>query len=338
MARVWNNVTNLENLSNRTILQLLQNQNELLQEFAKQIERIEGIANTAVGTANNAAAVASQAVAGAEAAKETAREAVTTATQAGVQAAQAVNVANNAVSTASDALNKVNEYEPQVDGAVTAANEAKTAANSAVTTAGAANQSANQALTKVADLSDDVETNATNIQTAQGDITAIEGREAGYGKNLSISGNTLSLMHDATSLSTVTLPGGGSEVVIHELSGWKVKNQTTTVNITNAYAVELSSDIWYIFGKILHASPLSGNVSVQIVPPDDWGTPVIAIGHADLGKAASYSRTLPIISGPSGLGSGVIGVVPAPAAPGGIVDYDSESLYTFEFIVSKAAT
>lgn len=317
MARVWNNVTNLENLSNRTILQLLQNQNELLQEFAKQIEQIEGIANTAVGTANNAAAVASQAVAGAEAAKETAREAVTTATQAGVQAAQAVNVANNAVSTASNALNKVNEYEPQVDGAVTAANEAKTAANSAVSTAGAANQSANQALSQVA---------------------AIEGREAGYGKSLSISGNTLSLMHDSTSLSTVTLPGGGSEVVIHELSGWKVKNQTTTLNITNAYAVELSSDIWYIFGKVLHASPLSGNVSVQIVPPDDWGTPVIAIGHADLGKTASYSRTLPIISGPSGLGSGVIGVVPAPAMPGGIVDYDSESLYTFEFIVSKAAT
>lgn len=317
MARVWNNVTNLENLSNRTILQLLQNQNELLQEFAKQIEQIEGIANTAVGTANNAAAVASQAVAGAEAAKETAREAVTTATQAGVQAAQAVNVASNAVSTASDALNKVNEYEPQVDGAVTAANEAKTAANSAVTTAGAANQSANQALSQVA---------------------AIEGREAGYGKSLSISGNSLSLMHNSTSLSTVTLPGGGSEVVIHELSGWKVKNQTTTLNITNAYAVELSSDIWYIFGKVLHASPLSGNVSVQIVPPDDWGTPVIAIGHADLGKAATYSRTLPIISGPSGLGSGVIGVVPAPAMPGGIVDYDSESLYTFEFIVSRAAT
>lgn len=317
MARVWNNVTNLENLSNRTILQLLQNQNELLQEFAKQIEQIEGIANTAVGTANNAAAVASQAVAGAEAAKETAREAVTTATQAGVQAAQAVNVASNAVSTASDALNKVNEYEPQVDGAVTAANEAKTAANSAVTTAGAANQSANQALSQVA---------------------AIQGREAGYGKSLSIYGNNLSLMHDATNLSTVALPGGGSEVVIHELSGWKVKNQTTTLNITNAYAVELSSDIWYIFGKVLHASPLNGNVSVQIVPPDDWGTPVIAIGHADLGKAASYSRTLPIISGPSGLSSGVIGVVPAPAAPGGIVDYDSESIYTFEFIVSKATT
>lgn len=316
MARVWNNVTNLENLNNRTILQLLQNQNELLQEFAKQIDQIEGIANTAVGTANNAAAVASQAVAGAEAAKETAREAVNTATQAGVQAAQAVNIANNAVGTASNALNKVNEYEPQVDGAVTAANEAKTAANSAVTTAGAANQSANQALTQVA---------------------AIEGREAGYGKSLSISGNTLSLMHDATSLSAVTFPGRGSEVVIHELSGWKVKNQTTTLNITNAYAVELSSDIWYIFGKVLHALSLSGNVSVQIVPPDDWGTPVTAIGHADLGKAASYSRTLPIISGPSGLSSGVIGVVPAPATPGGIVDYDSESIYTFEFIVSKAA-
>ena len=303
MARVWNNVTNLENLNNRTILQLLQNQNELLQEFAKQIEQIEGIANTAVGTANNALNIANSANTKADSAISTANAASSAASQA--------------VQTANAAEDKVLEYEPQVDGAVAAANQAKTAANSAVTTAGAANQSANQALSQVA---------------------AIEGREVGYGKSLSISGNSLSLMHNSTSLSTVTLPGGGSEVVIHELSGWKVKNQTTTLNITNAYAVELSSDIWYIFGKILHASPLNGNVSVQIVPPDDWGTPVIAIGHADLGKTASYSRTLPIISGPSGLSSGVIGVVPAPAAPGGIVDYDSESIYTFEFIVSKAAT
>lgn len=332
MARVWNNVTNLENLSNRTILQLLQNQNKLLQEFAKQIERIEGIANTAVGTANNAAAVASQAVAGAEAAKETAREAVTIATQAGVQAAQAVNVANNAVSTASNALNKVNEYEPQVDGAVAAANQAKqtaeaaqTAANSAVITAGGASQSATTALNQVATLSDTVD--------------EINARESGYGETLSIAGSNLSLMHGSNTLSTVAIPTSqGSGVVIHELTGWKVKNQTTTQDITGAYAVELSSDIWYIFGKVLHALPLSGNVSVQIVPPDDWGTPVIAIGHADLGKAASYSRTLPIISGPSGLGAGVIGVVPAPAQPGGLVNYDTESLYTFEFIVSKAAT
>ena len=311
MARVWNNVTNLENLSNRTILQLLQNQNELLQEFAKQIEQIEGIANTAVGTANNAAAVASQAVAGAEAAKETAREAVNTATQAGVQAAQAVNVANNAVSTAADALDKVNEYEPQVDGAVAAANEAKTAANSAVTTAGAANQSANQALSQVA---------------------AIEGREAGYGKSLAISGNSLSLMHDSTSLSTVVLPGGGAEISIHTLDGWSCNGQS----IAGAYAIELSSDIWYIFGKILHASPLNGNLSVTITPPSSWGTVTAANGWASLGKAATYSRTLPIINGPSGVSASTIAVVEAPATPGGQVNYDSEALYVFAFVVSRA--
>ena len=328
MARVWNNVTNLENLSNRTILQLLQNQNELLQEFAKQIEQIEGIANTAVGTANNALNIANSANTKADSAISTANAASSAASQA--------------VQTANATEDKVLEYEPQVDGAVTAANEAKTAANeaktaanSAVGTAGAANQSANQALSQVADLSDDVETNATNIQTAQEDITAIEGREAGYGKSLAISGNSLSLMHDATTLHTVTLPGGGggAEITIHSLEGWSCNG----LAITGAYAIELNNDIWYIFGKILHAPVLNGNTAVTITPPSDWGTVTAANGWVSVGKAASYSRTLSIINGPSGVSTSTIGVVEAPATPGGQVNYVNESLYTFALVVSKAA-
>lgn len=297
MARVWNNVTNLENLSNRTILQLLQNQNELLQEFAKQIEQIEGIANTAVGTANNAAAVASQAVAGAEAAKETAREAVTTATQAGVQAAQAVNVANNAVSTASDALNKVNEYEPQVDGAVTAANEAKTAANSAVSTAGAANQSANQALSQVADLSDDV--------------TALEGREAGYGKSLSISGNTLSLMHDATNLSTVTLPGGGASVpAVVELTDWSTTGAGGAASagissLTGCYGINITGKTWLIWGDALSGAISQSNATtMRLVPPSSLGSPSFAAGFAYYASTTVFDRMLQITTEASG-GSGI---------------------------------
>lgn len=290
MARVWNNVTNLENLSNRTILQLLQNQNELLQEFAKQIERIEGIANTAVGTANNAAAMASQAVAGAEAAKETAREAVNTATQAGVQAAQAVNVANNAVSTAADALDKVNEYEPQVDGAVAAANEAKTAANSAVTTAGAANQSANQALSQVA---------------------AIEGREAGYGKSLSISGNTLSLMHDATNLSTVTLPGGGASVpAAVELTDWSTvgtggASGAGISSLVGCYGINITGKTWLIWGDALsRAISQSNATTMRLVPPSSLGSPSFAAGFAYYTSTTVFNRMLQITTEASG-GSGI---------------------------------
>lgn len=304
MARVWNNVTNLENLSNRTILQLLQNQNELLQEFAKQIEQIEGIANTAVGTANNAAAVASQAVAGAEAAKETAREAVTTATQAGVQAAQAVNVASNAVGTAADALDKVNEYEPQVDGAVTAANEAKTAANSAVTTAGAANQSANQALTQVANLSDDVETNTT-------DIAAIEAREAGYGKSLSISGNTLSLMHDATNLSTVALPGGGASVpAVVELTDWSTvgtggASRAGISSLGGCYGINITGKTWLIWGDTLSDAITESNATtMRLVPPSSLGSPSFAAGFACYTTTTVFNRMLQITTEASG-GSGI---------------------------------
>lgn len=289
MARVWNNVTNLENLSNRTILQLLQNQNELLQEFAKQIDQIEGIANTAVGTANNAAAVASQAVAGAEAAKETAREAVTTATQAGVQAAQAVNVASNAVSTATDALNKVNEYEPQVDGAVTAANEAKTAANSAVTTAGAANQSANQALSQVA---------------------AIERREAGYGKSLSISGNKLSLMHDSTNLSTVALPGGGSVPAVVELTDWSTvgtggASGAGISSLGGCYGINITGKTWLIWGDALSGAISQSNATtMRIVPPSSLGSPSCAAGFAYYTSTTVFNRMLQITTEASG-GSGI---------------------------------
>lgn len=283
MARVWNNVTNLENLSNRTILQLLQNQNELLQEFAKQIEQIEGIANTAVGTANNAAAVASQAVAGAEAAKETAREAVNTATQAGVQAAQAVNVANNAVGTAADALDKVNEYEPQVDGAVDAANQAKTAAN--------------QALSQVANLSDDV--------------TAIEGREAGYGKSLSISGNNLSLMHDATILSTVTLPGGGAGVPgAVELTDWSTvgtggASGAGISSLGGCYGINITGKTWLIWGDTLSGAISQSNATtMRLVPPSSLGSPSFAAGFAYYTTTTVFNRMLQITTEASG-GSGI---------------------------------
>ena len=175
------------------------------------------------------------------------------------------------------------------------------------------------------------------MATARLDIDAIEAREAGYGKSLSINGNSLSLMHDANTLSTVTIPGGGSEIVARPLTGWKVQNQTTSLDITNAYYVPISDNIWYVCGKLLHPTPLSGNVGVRIIPPDGWGTPALVIGEVALGKTTSYSRTLPIISQPSGTSADVIGVVPTPATTGGLVKYDGESLNSFFFMAIRNA-
>ena len=276
MARVWNNVTNLENLNNRTILQLLQNQNELLQEFAKQIEQIEGIANTAVGTANNALNIANSANTKADSAISTANAASSAASQA--------------VQTANAAEDKVLEYEPQVDGAVAAANEAKTAANSAVTTAGAANQSANQALSQVA---------------------AIEGREAGYGKSLSISGNSLSLMHDSTSLSTVTLPGGGASVpAAVELTDWSTvgtggASGAGISSLVGCYGINITGKTWLIWGDALSKAISQSNATtMRLVPPSSLGSPSFAAGFAYYTSTTVFDRMLQITTEASG-GSGI---------------------------------
>ena len=90
-------------------------------------------------------------------------------------------------------------------------------------------------------------------------------------------------------------------------------------------------------GKLLHPTPLSGNVGVRIIPPDTWGTPALVIGEVALGKTTAYSRTLPIISQPSGTSADVIGVVPTPAVQGGLVKYDGESLNSFFFMAIRNA-
>lgn len=328
MARVWNNVTNLENIKNRTILQLLENQTKLLEEYSKEIDRIEGVANTAVGTANNALSVATTARAESTAALQTAQAANAKSDEAKADAADAKTAAQNAANAAVAAQGS----------AAAAENSASQAASSAAAAAADAAK-VNQLETKVNKNTSDISTINEDLATARLDIDAIEAREAGYGKSLSINGNSLSLMHGATALSTVTLPGGGggSEIVARPLTGWKVRNQTTSLDIKDAYYVPISDNIWYVCGKILHATALSGNVGVRIIPPDGWGTPALVIGEVVLGKAADYSRTLPIISQPSGTSADVIGVVPTPAQPGGLVNYDNENLYSFFFMAIRNA-
>lgn len=326
MARVWNNVTNLELLKNRTILQLLKNQDDLLKEFAAEIDRIEGVANTAVGTANNALSVATTARAESTAALQTAQAANSKSDEAKADAADAKTAAQNAANAAVAAQGS----------AAAAENSAGQAANSAAAAAADAAK-VNQLETKVNKNTSDISTINEDLATSRLDIDAIEAREAGYGKSLSINGNSLSLMHDANTLSTVTIPGGGSEIVARPLTGWKVQNQTTSLDITNAYYIPISNNIWYVCGKLLHPTPLSGNVGVRIIPPDGWGTPALVIGEVALGKTTSYSRTLPIISQPSGTSADVIGVVPTPANPDGLVNYDSESLNSFFFMAIRNA-
>lgn len=325
MARVWNNVTNLELLKNRTILQLLKNQDDLLKEFALEIDRIEGVANTAVGTANNALSVATTARAESTAALQTAQAANSKSDEAKADAADAKTAAQNAANAAVAAQGS----------AAAAENSAGQAANSAA----AAAAKVNQLETKVNKNTSDISTINEDLATTRLDIGAIEAREAGYGKSLSINGNSLSLMHDSNTLSTVTIPGGGggSEIVARPLTGWKVQNQTTSLDITNAYYVPISDNVWYVCGKLLHPTPLSGNVGVRIIPPDGWGTPALVIGEVALGITTSYSRTLPIISQPSGTSADVIGVVPTPAVPGGLVKYDGESLNSFFFMAIRNA-
>ena len=328
MARVWNNVTNLELLKNRTILQLLKNQDDLLKEFASEIDRIEGVANTAVGTANNALSVATTARAESTAALQTAQAANAKSDEAKADAAAAETAAQNAANAAVAAQGS----------AAAAENSASQAASSAAAAAADAAK-VNQLETKVNKNTSDISTINEDLATARLDIGAIEAREAGYGKSLSINGNSLSLMHDSNTLSTVTIPGGGggSEIVARPLTGWKVQNQTTSLDITGAYYVPISDNIWYVCGKLLHPAPLSGNVGVRIIPPDGWGTPALVIGEVALGITTSYSRTLPIISQPSGTSADVIGVVPTPAVPGGLVKYDGESLNSFFFMAIRNA-
>lgn len=297
MARVWNNVTNLENLNNRTILQLLQNQNELLEQFALQIEQIEGIANTAVGTANNALNVANSADGKAD-------NAISTASAASSAAAQAVQTANNAEY-------KVLEYEPQVDGAVTAANQAKQAAEAAQT-------AANQAVSEVGSLSDTVEDHETDIsqletqvQTAQNGVNQINARESGYGETLSISGNNLSLKHGATTLSTVAVPGGGASVpAVVELTDWSTIGTGGAVSagissLTGCYGVNLTGKTWIIWGDMLSGFTNQNNATtLRLVPPSSLGTPSFAAGFAYYATTTIYAKMLQITTEASG-GNGI---------------------------------
>lgn len=330
MARVWNNVTNLELLKNRTILQLLKNQDDLLKEFAAEIDRIEGIANTAVGTANNALSVATTARAESTAALQTAQAANSKSDKAMEDAADAKTAAQNAA-----------------NAAVAAQGSAAAAENSASQAASSAAAAATDAA-KVNALQAEVDGNAADIQslgeqmtTARNDIDAIEMREAGYGKSLSIKGNSLSLMHDANTLSTVTIPGGGGSTGLPapvEMTGWSTTSSQEGVgkaSLTGCYSIKLNQKSYLIYGGRLSGGLINGSQSVTIIPPDELGNVSFATGWAQSAITTNSGQNLQITANASGV-VGQLRVVGSTASPGGMTTYNNELLDGFMAIVTFA--
>lgn len=330
MARVWNNVTNLELLKNRTILQLLKNQDDLLKEFALEIDRIEGVANTAVGTANNALSVATTARAESTAALRTAQAANSKSDEAKADAADAKKAAQNAANAAVAARGS----------AAAAENSAGQAASSAAAAAADAAK-VNQLETKVNKNTGDISTINEQLATAWLDIGAIETREAGYGKSLSISGNSLSLMHDSNILSTITIPGGGGSTGLPapvEMTGWSTCSSQEGVgksSLTGCYSIKLSEKTYLIYGGRLSGGLVNGSHSVTIIPPDELGNVSFATGWAHSAKTTQSGQNLQVTAQASGV-IGQLRVVGSTASPGGMTTYENELLDGFLAIVTFA--
>ena len=302
----------------------------------------ERAANEAEDAQQSASSAASSAASAADKANTAASSAASAADKANTAAADAASAKATAESAAAGTAHNttsINLLDARVGGLETNYTTLAGRVNSAETTIQqhGADIAALERSQKKQDGS--ISQLESQVNTVQTDVNQINARESGYGETLSVSGNNLSLMHGATALSTVTLPGGGggSEIVARPLTGWKVQNRSTSVDITNAYYVPISDNIWYVCGKVLYASQLSGNTEIQIIPPDDWGTPALVIGEVAVGKTDYYTRTLPIISQPYSLSEDIIGVVPTPATPGGTVQYDNEILYSFFFMAIRNA-
>lgn len=330
MARVWNNVTNLELLKNRTILQLLKNQDDLLKEFASEIDRIEGVANTAVGTANNALSVATTARAESTAALQTAQAANSKSDEAKADAADAKTAAQNAANAAVAAQGS----------AAAAENSASQAANSAANAAADAAK-VNQLETKVNKNTSDISTINEDLATAWLDIGAIEAREAGYGKSLSINGNSLSLMHDNNTLSTVAIPGGGGSTGLPapvEMTGWSTTSDQEGVgkaSLTGCYSIKLNEKTYLIYGGRLSAGLLNGSHTVVIVPPDELGNVSFAAGWVHSAMTTSSGQHLLITANASGA-AGLLLVVGSTASSLGHTTYNNELLDGFMAVVTFA--
>lgn len=381
MARVWNNVTNLELLKNRTILQLLKNQDDLLKEFALEIDRIEGVANTAVGTANNALSVATTARAESTAALQTAQAANAKSDEAKADAADAKTAAEKAANAAVAAQGSAAAAENSAGQAANSAAAAAADAASAKATAENAAAGTSQNTTSINQLDSRVgglETNYTALQgrvnsaeatlqrhsadiaslessqeeqdgnisqlesqvtTAQQGVNQINARESGYGKSLSINGNSLSLMHDANTLSTVTIPGGGGSTGLPapvEMTGWSTTSSQADIgraSLTGCYSIKLNQKSYLIYGGRLSGGLLNGSQSVTIIPPDELGNVSFAAGWVQSAMPLTSGQNLQITANALGV-VGQLRVIASTASQGGMTNYNNELLDGFMAIVT----
>ena len=179
------------------------------------------------------------------------------------------------------------------------------------------------------------------MATSRLDIDAIEAREAGYGKSLSISGNSLSLMHDANTLSTVTIPGGGGSTGLPtpvEMTGWSTTSDQEGVgkaSLTGCYSIKLNEKSYLIYGGRLSEGLLNGSHVVVIVPPDELGNVSFAAGWAHSAMTNESGQNLLITTNASG-GAGQPLVVGSAASPLGRTIYNKELLDGFLAIVTFA--
>ena len=179
------------------------------------------------------------------------------------------------------------------------------------------------------------------MATSRLDIDAIEAREAGYGKSLSINGNSLSLMHDANTLSTVTIPGGGGSTDLPapvEMTGWSTTSDQEGVgkaSLTGCYSIKLNEKSYLIYGGRLSGGLLNGSHVVSIVPPAELGRVSFAAGWVHSALMNESGQNLLITANASG-GAGLLLVVGSTTSQLGRTSYKNELLDGFLAIVTFA--
>ena len=179
------------------------------------------------------------------------------------------------------------------------------------------------------------------MATSRLDIDAIEAREAGYGKSLSISGNSLSLMHDSNILSTITIPGGGGSTDLPapvEMTGWSTTSDQEGVgkaSLTGCYSIKLNEKSYLIYGGRLTGGLLNGSHVVSIVPPDELGNVSFGAGWVHSAMTTASGQNLLITTNASGA-AGFLVVVGSAASPLARTTYNNELLDGFLAIVTFA--
>ena len=148
-------------------------------------------------------------------------------------------------------------------------------------------------------------------------------------------------MHDANTLSTVTIPGGGGSTDLPapvEMTGWLTTSSQANIgrdSLTGCYSIKLNQKSYLIYGGRLSRGLIKGSQSVTIIPPDELGNVSFAAGWAQSAITAEAGQNLQITANASGV-AGQLRVVGSTASPGGMTTYHDELLDGFLAIVTFA--